>query len=41
MKNLRLQKVTRTSLEHLIAEATKAGNYDPNETIADVKAMRL
>lgn len=41
MKNLRLQKVTRTSLEHLIAEATKAGNYDPTETIADVKAMRL
>jgi len=41
MKSLRLSKVTRTSLEQLIDEATKAGKYDPTETIADVKAKRL
>jgi DNA-directed DNA polymerase III PolC len=40
-KSIRLSKVTRTSLEHLIAEATKAGKYDATETIADVKAKRL
>lgn len=40
-KNIRLQKVTKTTLEYLITEATKAGKYDPKETIADIKVKRL
>lgn len=41
LKSMRLKKVTRTSLEYLIQEATKAWTYNPLETIADVKAKRL
>jgi len=40
-KSLRLSKITRTSLESLLEDATKAGKYNPEETIADVKAKRL
>lgn len=40
-KSLRLNKVTRTSLEYLIEDASKWWKYDPEETIADVKAKRL
>ncbi len=40
-KWFRLSKVTRTSLDHIIEEATKSGKYNPEETIADVKAKRL
>ncbi|MEI7478364.1 MAG: hypothetical protein WCJ81_08010 [bacterium] len=38
---MRLSKITRTSLESLLEDATKAGKYNPEETIADVKAKRL
>ncbi len=40
-KNLRITKVIRTSLDYIIQEAEKIGLYNPEETVADVKAKRL
>lgn len=41
MKSLRITKVIRTSLEYIVQEAQKANLYDPEETVADVKAKRI
>lgn len=40
-KNLRITKVIRTSLDYIIQEAEKIWLYNPEETVADVKAKRL
>lgn len=40
-KSFRISKVIRTTLEQVIEQAQKASLYDPEETVADVKAKRL
>jgi DNA polymerase III subunit alpha len=40
-KRLQLSKITRTTLDFLMEDATRMWQYDPQESIADVKAKRL